>query len=138
MAFTLGTRRGAFYRYRIWRRPEPSPFERRRSWWVARPVDEGALAESAALLLGEHDFRRPHADADEAQVFVRSVESAVWRREGHVLVFEMTANSFLRRRHVPETAVGTILELSRPSLQRLLREVCGPGWFGGPHRGGST
>src|SRR2546421_6016045 len=44
------------YRYRVYRRREPSPFERRRSWWFPRPVDEEALAASADLLVGEHAF----------------------------------------------------------------------------------
>ena len=48
--------RSRTYRYRIFRRREPSPFEHRRSWWLPRPLDEERLAESADLLLGEHDF----------------------------------------------------------------------------------
>ena len=106
------------YRYRIWRRPEPSPFERRRSWWVARPVDEGALAESAALILGRHDFRAFTPTQTQHEVFVRTVETAVWRREGHVLVFEITADSFLRR--MVRTLVGSMLELTPGELERLL------------------
>src|SRR5436190_5422285 len=49
--------RSRSYRYRIYRRPKPSPFEVDRSWWVPRPLDLEALAESADLLSGEHDFR---------------------------------------------------------------------------------
>ena len=49
--------RARSYLYRIWRRPTSSPFERRRSLWLPRPLDEDALAESAAFLVGEHDFR---------------------------------------------------------------------------------
>src|SRR5439155_22639714 len=29
--------RARTYRYRIWRRRTPSPFEHRRSWWMPRP-----------------------------------------------------------------------------------------------------
>ena len=32
--------RSRTYRYRIWRRRTPSPFESRRSWWLPRPLDE--------------------------------------------------------------------------------------------------
>src|SRR5207253_3322723 len=49
--------RARSYRYVVFRRPTPSPFERHRSWWVPRPLDEEALVGAAALLLGEHDFR---------------------------------------------------------------------------------
>ena len=56
--------RSRTYRYRIWRRRTPSPFERRRSWWLPRPIEESKLAESADLILGEHDFRVFNADRD--------------------------------------------------------------------------
>src|SRR2546422_8284073 len=46
--------RARSYRYRIWRRRTPSPFELRRSLWYPRPLDEDTLAPSPALLLGEH------------------------------------------------------------------------------------
>jgi len=35
------------YRYRIYRRRTPSPFELRRSWWYPRPLDEERLVEWA-------------------------------------------------------------------------------------------
>src|SRR5919197_5227204 len=44
------------YRYRIYLRRAPSPFEQRRAWWAPWALDEERLAESAALLLGEPDF----------------------------------------------------------------------------------
>jgi tRNA pseudouridine38-40 synthase len=110
--------RSRSYRYRIWRRPEPSPFERRRSWWIGRPVDEDALAQSAALLLGEHDFRAFTPTQTQHQVFVRTVAAAGWRREGDALVFEITADSFLR--HMVRTLVGSMLELAPRELERLL------------------
>jgi tRNA pseudouridine38-40 synthase len=106
------------YCYRIWRRATASPFERRRSWWVARPVDEHALAESAALLLGRHDFRAFTPTETEHEVFARTITDALWRREGHVLAFEVTADSFLR--HMVRTLVGTMLELPPGDLERLL------------------
>src|SRR6516162_9841355 len=35
------------YRYRLFTRRTPSPFELRRSWWVAKPPDEERLAAAA-------------------------------------------------------------------------------------------
>ena len=110
--------RSRSYRYRIWRRSEPSPFEHRRSWWVGRPVDEGALAESAALLLGQHDFRAFTPTQTQHQVFTRTIESAAWRREGDLLLFEITAGSFLR--HMVRALVGSMLELTPGELAQLL------------------
>jgi tRNA pseudouridine38-40 synthase len=110
--------RGRSYVYRIWRRETSSPFERRRSLWWPRPVDEEALAESAASLLGEHDFRAFTPTETQHDVFVRVVESAEWRRDGDVLEFRITADSFLR--HMVRTLVGTMLQVDPAAFKRLL------------------
>ena len=110
--------RARSYRYRIWRRRTPSPFEHRRSWWVARPLDEAALAASAELLLGEHDFRAFTPTETQHEVFARVVESASWHRRGDALELEITADSFLR--HMVRTLVGTMLEQTPAQLARLL------------------
>jgi tRNA pseudouridine38-40 synthase len=106
------------YVYRLWRRETTSPFEQRRSLWWPRPVDEDTLAESAAALLGEHDFRAFTPTETQHEVFVRVVESAEWRRDGHVLEFRITADSFLR--HMVRTLVGTMLEVDPAAFKRLL------------------
>jgi tRNA pseudouridine38-40 synthase len=110
--------KGRSYVYRIWRRETSSPFERRRSLWWARTVDEDALAESAASLLGEHDFRAFTPTETQHEVFVRVVEQAEWRRDGDVLEFRITADSFLR--HMVRTLVGTMLEVDPAAFKRLL------------------
>jgi tRNA pseudouridine38-40 synthase len=106
------------YRYRIYRRPAPSPFEARRSWWLPRPLDEASLAESADLLVGRHDFRAFTPTETEHEVFVRIVDAAAWHRRGEALEFEITAGSFLR--HMVRTLVGTMLEQPPEQLERLL------------------
>jgi tRNA pseudouridine38-40 synthase len=100
--------RARSYRYRIYRRRSPSPFEQRRSWWVPRPLDEGALAAQAALLLGEHDFRAFTPAESQHEVFQRVVSDACWERRGEHLDFEITADSFLR--HMVRTLVGTMVQ----------------------------
>ena len=106
------------YRYRVYRRRTPSPFERTRSLWYPRPLDEEALARSAELTLGEHNFRA-FTPATTEDVLVRVVRAAAWRRSGDVLEFEVTANSFLR--HMVRTLVGTMLE-RRPEEVAVLLE----------------
>jgi len=110
--------KGRSYLYRIWRRETSSPFERRRSVWWPRPLDEDALAESAATLVGEHDFRAFTPKETQHEVFVRIVERAEWRRDGDVLEFRITADSFLR--HMVRTLVGTMLEVDPAAFKRLL------------------
>ena len=110
--------RARSYRYRVFRRRTPSPFEANRSWWHPRPLDEERLAESADLLLGEHDFRAFTPTETKHEDFARVVKSAVWHRRGDALEFEITAESFLR--HMVRTLVGTMLERPPEELAELL------------------
>jgi tRNA pseudouridine38-40 synthase len=110
--------RSRSYLYRVWTRATSSPFERRRSLWWPRPLDEAALAQSAALLPGEHDFRAFTPTETQHDVFLRIVERAVWRREGDVIEFRITADSFLR--HMVRTLVGTMLEVDPAAFKHLL------------------
>ena len=110
--------RSRSYRYRVWRRRTPSPFERRRSWWYPRPLDEERLADAADLLLGEHDFRAFTPTETQHEVFVRNVLRTEWHRRGDALEFEITADSFLR--HMVRTLVGTMVELPPEHIAPLL------------------
>ncbi len=106
------------YRYRIWRRVTPSPFELRRSWWVPGPLDEDRLSESASQLVGEHDFRAFTPTQTQHENFARSVREAVWQRRGPALEFSISAGSFLR--HMVRTLVGTMIEGTPQQLTELL------------------
>jgi len=100
--------RSRSYRYRIFRRRVPSPFEQRRSWWVPRPLDVGRLSKEAALIVGEHDFRAFTPTETQHEVFLRVVAAAAWHERGEYLDFEITGDSFLR--HMVRTLVGTMVD----------------------------
>ena len=100
--------RSRSYRYRLFTRVAPSPFEARRSWWYPRPLDEDALSAAAATLAGEHDFRAFTPAQTQHAVFVRVVERAAWIRRGDHIDFEITAHSYLR--HMVRSLVGTMVE----------------------------
>ena len=106
------------YRYRVWTRATQSPFERRRSLWWTRPLDEPALAESARLLVGEHDFTAFTPTETQHSSLRRTVLAAGWERRGDVLEFSVTADSFLR--HMVRILVGTMLEQDPTAIARLL------------------
>ncbi len=110
--------RSRSYRYRIYRRSLPSPFESGRSWWFPRPLDEERLAHSAELLLGEHDFRAFTPTETQHQVFLRSVLRAAWFRRDDALELEITADSFLR--HMVRVLVGTMIEKEPEEIAALL------------------
>ena len=63
--------RSRSYRYRIWRRRAPSPFETNRSLWHPRPLELQRLHASAAMLVGDHDFRAFTPTDTQHDVFVR-------------------------------------------------------------------
>jgi tRNA pseudouridine38-40 synthase len=110
--------RSRSYRYRIWWRETPSPFEHRRSLWWPRPLDEDALTASAELLLGAHDFRAFTPTETQHSSFERTVLAAGWERREDVLEFSVTADSFLR--HMVRILVGTMLEQDPAAIARLL------------------
>jgi tRNA pseudouridine38-40 synthase len=110
--------RSRSYRYRLFNRRAPSPFEHRRSWWIPRELDESRLQAAAALLSGEHDFRAFTPTQTQHEVFVRVVEQAGWIRRGDHLDFEITADSYLR--HMVRSLVGTMLELGPEEIGPLL------------------
>jgi tRNA pseudouridine38-40 synthase len=110
--------RSRSYRYRIWRRRSPSPFEQRHAWWYPRPLEEARLHDAADVLLGEHDFRAFTPTETQHEVFRRNVLQAQWHRRGDVLELEITADSFLR--HMVRTLVGTMIELPPERIASLL------------------
>ena len=110
--------RARSYRYRIWRRRTPSPFEHRRSYWFPRRLNEEKLADSADAILGEHDFRAFTPTLTQHESFTRIVLAAAWHRRDDALEFEVTADSFLR--HMVRTLVGTMLERSPDEVAALL------------------
>jgi tRNA pseudouridine38-40 synthase len=70
------------------------------------------------MLLGPHDFRAFTPTVTRHQVFTRTILAASWRRDGDLLEFEVTADSFLR--HMVRTLVGTMLEVPPECLAALL------------------
>jgi tRNA pseudouridine38-40 synthase len=106
------------YRYRIFNRVAPSPFEERRSWRIIRPLDVERLNLAAALIAGEHDFRAFTPTETQHEAFRRTVHRAEWVRHGDHVDFEITADSYLR--HMVRTLVGTMLERAPEELEPLL------------------
>jgi tRNA pseudouridine38-40 synthase len=107
------------YRYRIWRRRERSPFEVNRSFWHPRALNVQRLNASAAMLIGEHDFRAFTPTETQHVAFSRVVADARWYDRGDTVELEITADSFLR--HMVRILVGTMLELDPDEIVPLLQ-----------------
>ena len=98
------------YRYRLWTRRAPSPFQAGRVLWWPHRLDESALHACAAALVGEHDFRAFTPSQTRHRHFRRRIARAGWRRDGDLLEFSIEADSFLR--HMNRILVGTMLEIA--------------------------
>jgi len=122
------------YEYRILNRPGRSPLHRLYCWQTARHLSLPAMAEAAALVIGEHNFSAFQASGSGVVNPVRRVSEAHWEaRPGGWLIFRVRANGFLRG--MVRALVGTMAEIGwgkRPEgdLTRLLalrdRRLAGP------------
>jgi tRNA pseudouridine38-40 synthase len=97
------------YEYRVVNDPIRSPLERLRAIHVARHLDLGLLDKAASLVRGEHDFRAFTPAKSHHVRFVRVVKESSWEVRGGLLVYGITANSFLYG--MVRTLVGTMLEV---------------------------
>jgi tRNA pseudouridine38-40 synthase len=97
------------YEYRIVNHPIRSPLARLRAVHVAPPLDLALLYEAAQLVLGEHDFRAFTPAQSHHVRFVRGVEKSSWEARDGLLIYGITANSFLYG--MVRALVGTLLEV---------------------------
>jgi tRNA pseudouridine38-40 synthase len=102
--------RGRSYEYRVINDPIRSPLERQRSVHVVGKLDLELLQEAARLVRGVHDFRAFTPAKSRHVRFERAVEESLWEAREGVLVYEITANSFLYG--MVRTLVGTMLEVA--------------------------
>jgi tRNA pseudouridine38-40 synthase len=86
---------GRRYRYRIANRRAPLALERDRAWRVARPLDENAMREAAAALIGTHDFTTFRAVECQAKSPVKTLRELTVTRSGEEISIEAEARSFL-------------------------------------------
>ncbi len=121
------------YEYRVVNDPVRSPLKRRRAIYVARDLDFDLLHDAARLVRGTHDFRAFTPSRTYHVRFQRVVTESFWERSGDLLVYRVTADSFLYG--MVRTLVGTMLEVADggrelASFERLLsggeRSEAGP------------
>jgi tRNA pseudouridine38-40 synthase len=105
------------YEYRIFRDEICSPFDRRFVYHHPYPLDEAAMAQTAKLLEGEHDFTA-FAARDEKDAWggskVRTIHSSELTRREHTLIFRVTGSGFLK--HMVRNVVGVLIEAGRGNI----------------------
>jgi tRNA pseudouridine38-40 synthase len=100
------------YRYRLFTREAPSPFEQGRSLHWPHPLDREALTACAAAVVGTHDFTAFTPTETDHVRFSRDVFRAEWLPDGSDAVeFWIEADTFMR--HMVRILVGTMLIVAR-------------------------
>ena len=145
--------KGKIYRYRIWLTPVLPPFEYRRAWHIARPIDLNILKRAAKQFVGTHDFmgfaanrgksgRRGDTDSsrgEQEKSTVRTIYSARIRKEGPCVTIEFEGDGFLYK--MVRLIVGSLVKSALGKMRiedvaaRLDSGQMGPTRFAAPAEG---
>jgi tRNA pseudouridine38-40 synthase len=102
---------GRRYLYRILNRRAPPALERGRVWHVAAPLDAEAMADSAAMLIGRHDFTTFRSAQCQSDSAVKTLDRLEVRRAGEEIHIEAAARSFLH--HQVRSMAGCLALVGR-------------------------
>ncbi len=106
---------GRRYLYRILNRRAPPALDRGRVWHIAEPLDAGAMAAAAAMLVGRHDFttfRSAHGQSDSP---VKTLDRLDVSRVGEEIHVAAAARSFLH--HQVRSMAGCLALVGRGQWQ---------------------
>lgn len=98
--------RGRAYRYDILNRRAPLTWQAGLAWRVPQPLDAGAMAAAAAVLVGRHDFTTFRSAHCQAESPVRTLDRLDVLREGDRVTAHVAARSFLH--HQVRSMVGCL------------------------------
>jgi tRNA pseudouridine38-40 synthase len=113
--------RAKTYRYRMYRGAICPPFLARYVWHYPYPLDEDAMQQAAALVIGKHDFTSFAAvDAerrreDEITSNVRRILVSTWKRAEQELIYTVQGSGFLH--HMVRNLVGTFVLVGKNTLK---------------------
>jgi tRNA pseudouridine38-40 synthase len=103
--------RGKVYRYTVWNHFVRSPRLSRTAWHVRQALDTDAMRRSAAVLVGEHDFRAFRASDCDRKTTNRIVRRLDVERQGPVMTIDVEATAFLK--NMVRIFVGTLVDIGR-------------------------
>lgn len=112
------------YRYTWLDRPARPALEHGRVWHVRHLLDDAAMAEAAACLVGTHDFSSFRAAGCASTHPVRTVSCAEVARDGDHVTLSLHGTGFLR--HMVRIVAGNLTDVGRGArparwLQELLK-----------------
>ena len=121
------------YLYRIVNRRAPLALERKKAWWVPKPLDDAAMHEAAQVLVGRHDFTTFRSVQCQAKSPLRTLDRLDVTSMGELIEIRASARSFLHNQ--VRSMVGTLKRVGEGAwtsedVQRALeardRRMCGP------------
>jgi len=143
--------KGKTYRYRIWSIPVLPPFEYRRAWNVARPIDLKILKTAAKHFVGTHDFagfaanrgkpasRTDSSRGEREESTIRTIYSVRVRQKGPCVTIEFDGDGFLYK--MVRLMVGSLVKCAIGKMRiedvvaRLESSQTGAARFAAPAEG---
>ena len=96
------------YEYRILNREFPLPMYRNNTYFCYRRLDLEKMQQSAAYLVGEHDFKSFCATAAVVETTVRTIYELTVSRQEDIITIRVTGNGFLY--NMVRIIAGTLLQ----------------------------
>ncbi|HEX5362869.1 MAG TPA: tRNA pseudouridine(38-40) synthase TruA [Gallionella sp.] len=102
---------GRSYRYLLLNRAMRPAIQAGKVGWFHAPLDVAAMQAAARHLLGEHDFSAFRAAECQAKSPVKTLTQLDIRREGDMIVFDVSAGAFLH--HMVRNIVGCLVYVGK-------------------------
>jgi tRNA pseudouridine38-40 synthase len=104
------------YRYSILNSPARSPLKKGHAYRVGGKLDTAAMQTAARALIGRHDFASFVSSAETARQkrTIRDVFKAEITRDGDMIYFDITANSFLP--HQVRNIAGSLIKVGQGKM----------------------
>lgn len=102
---------GRSYRYFLLNRSTRTALHAGKVGWYHLPLDVDAMRAAAQHLIGTHDFSALRAAECQAKSPIKTMRSLDIRREGDMLVFDVSADAFLH--HMVRNIVGCLVYVGK-------------------------
>jgi tRNA pseudouridine38-40 synthase len=102
---------GRSYRYLLVNRVTRSALYAGKVGWFHAPLDIGLMQSAARHLMGEHDFSAFRSSECQAKTPVKYVQRLDIRRQGEMLIFDVSADAFLH--HMVRNMVGCLVYVGK-------------------------
>ncbi len=99
------------YRYQLVNRAVRSAVHAGKAGWFHVPLDIAAMQEAGRYLLGVHDFSAFRSSECQAKSPVKNLHQLDIRREGEIVVFDLSADAFLH--HMVRNIIGCLVYVGK-------------------------